>query len=364
MTREAIGELEFLRKLQRLLDEGEFVATYKFALLNALADLSVEHEPARDGSLRLPVTAIAEKFIEYYWRQARPFRAVEERGAVLKQNTGSQAAVVNRLATEQSRHASLAAARRDPRWSTLVRRVASIVRDMPLWKLQAVGGETDEFLYRRSEYERGSIRLLPGVPAAFRALHKLVVDAVRGAWIRQIGRIGANRELLGEADLAAFLFGSERRSLAAFVPLLLEHQRGACLYCGTPIRRSGEVDHFIAWSRYPADLGHNLVLAHRACNAKKRDFLAHRRHIETWRDMHIERAEELAARCVEAGLPYDVERTRAVAWWAYEQGEHAGAHAWIRGDELERLGRDWRDVLLDGTRLARVAEPDPPAYRG
>ena len=49
-----IGELEFLRKLQRLLAEGDFVATYKFALLNALADLSLEREPAADGSLRVP----------------------------------------------------------------------------------------------------------------------------------------------------------------------------------------------------------------------------------------------------------------------------------------------------------------------
>ena len=51
MTGKPIGELEFLRKLQRLLAEGDFVATYKFALLNALADLCLEREPAADGSL-------------------------------------------------------------------------------------------------------------------------------------------------------------------------------------------------------------------------------------------------------------------------------------------------------------------------
>ena len=31
-----------------MLNEGDFSATYKFALLNALADLSVEREPADD----------------------------------------------------------------------------------------------------------------------------------------------------------------------------------------------------------------------------------------------------------------------------------------------------------------------------
>ena len=46
MTGAPIGEISFLRKLQRLLAEGDFVATYKFALLKALADLCLEREPA------------------------------------------------------------------------------------------------------------------------------------------------------------------------------------------------------------------------------------------------------------------------------------------------------------------------------
>ncbi len=154
---------------------------------------------------------------------------------------------------------------------------------------------------------------------------------------------------------------AERRNLATFARLLHDHQRAACLYCGGRLRSAGEVDHFIAWSRYPADLGHNLVLAHRGCNAKKRDFLAHPRHVESWYGTNIERAAEPASRCDEVGLPCDVDRTRAVAWWAYEQGERAGAHAWIRGDELERLSRAWRDAL-GARRLQHVAEPEPPSY--
>ena len=34
-------QLRFLRQFQRLLDEGSFVATYKFALLHAIVDLGV-----------------------------------------------------------------------------------------------------------------------------------------------------------------------------------------------------------------------------------------------------------------------------------------------------------------------------------
>ena len=36
------AQVEFLTKLQQLLAEGQFTASYKFALLLALADLSVE----------------------------------------------------------------------------------------------------------------------------------------------------------------------------------------------------------------------------------------------------------------------------------------------------------------------------------
>ena len=359
MSERPIEELQFLRKLQRLLAEGDFSATYKLALLNALADLSVEGDLAHDGSLRVPIDAIAAKLIEYYWPQAQPYRAAEGAGFVLLQNAGQQAAVISALTAMQGAHPTLAAARAARGWPALVRKVAAVIVTMPLWKLQTVGSERDEFLYRQAEFNDRSIRLLPGVPQALRALYGLVLDAVRGAWVRQITRIGANRARLADADLATFLFGSERGSLEAFARVLREHQRKRCLYCRSEIRGGGEVDHFIAWSRYPADLGHNLVLAHPRCNNKKRDFLVYPRHLESWYRSHIEGAGELAKGFDEARLPYDTERTRAVVWWAYEQGERAGAHAWIEDERFVRLDGGWRAAM--GT-LARVAEPAEPPY--
>jgi hypothetical protein len=362
VSEEPIGELQFLRKLQRLLAEGDFVATYKFALLNALADLSLERAPAADGSLRVPVSAIAEKFVEYYWPQARPYRAVDGTGFVLVQSTGRQAAVINTIAAAQAAHSTLPAVRAAKmKWHTLVTRVAGTIEAMPLWKLQIVGGERDEFLYAQAEFAGDAIRLRPGVPAAFRTLYRLVLDAVRGAWLRQITSIAANRQLLGNADLASFLFGSERASLEGFRAVLRDHQGGRCLYCRKELRGASCVDHFIAWSRYPVDLGHNLVLAHDACNAQKRDFLAYPAHLERWQESHLERASELAQRFDSLALPHDPERSRAIAWWAYEQGEAAGAHAWIDADRFMRLDRGWRDVLGAGA-SRRVAEPPPPQY--
>ena len=51
--------MEFLTKLQRILNEGLFVASYKYALLLALAELSVEKEAAADGTLRIELDKLA-----------------------------------------------------------------------------------------------------------------------------------------------------------------------------------------------------------------------------------------------------------------------------------------------------------------
>jgi hypothetical protein len=122
-----IGELEFVRKLQRLLAEGDFTATYKFALLNALADLSVESEAAADGSLCVPIAAIAEKFVEYYWPQASlPRHRRPGRRASAEQP--DSATVISTLIERQQSHAALGTARAARSWRGLVQSVARTIR--------------------------------------------------------------------------------------------------------------------------------------------------------------------------------------------------------------------------------------------
>src|SRR5271168_349282 len=89
-------QIGFLVKLQRLFDEGLFVASYKFALLLSLADLSVERGDDSGKALQLPIDEIAEKFARYYWRQTVPYATARD-ARILRQNTGKQAAVVNVL---------------------------------------------------------------------------------------------------------------------------------------------------------------------------------------------------------------------------------------------------------------------------
>ena len=350
-----IDEVTFLRKLQRLLEEGDFVATYKFALLQALADLSVENDAAPDGTLSISLTQIAEKFIEYYWPQARPYRE-----GLLRHSHGKQALVVSRVFEAHATYSvSLSAARRNVRgWQKLIASVSPTIRDEPLRRLQLVAGESEQFIYRLDNLQGGKICLEPGVADCFRSFHPFVVNMVRGCWVDHLLRIRANQTIVGkQGDLSEFLFGSERRPLDQFRIILREHQSRKCFYCEQPVRARDEaLDHFIPWSRYPIDLGHNFVFADAKCNRHKRDYLAHTDHLAKWNERNLQYADQLGTMFDHALLRHDAERTRKVAWWAYEQAQLADARVWVSSDKFEPLGPIWSEVLDQAT--GRAGVPD------
>lgn len=274
-------QLEFLQNLQRLFEEGQFVASYKFALLHVLADLAVLRGSDTGDGLTFTTYEIAEQFVELYWTQTRPFPG-RAGSAVLRQNTGQQASILSLVDVFQQKHCtSLGEARRKgAAWRSLVGRVRRVVEVMPLWKLQVVGRAPLEVLYR-NEGQGNEVSLLPGVPFCLRRFHGLIVELTRNAWIRYVRT--NNSDLLGDAtDLDEFLFGVDRATLGVFRRILADPQEGRCFYCHGPLGSAAEVDHFIPWVLSPNDLGHNFVLACRACNRDKCDRLAAYPHLESW----------------------------------------------------------------------------------
>ena len=66
--------IEFIAYIQRMLVEGDFTATYKYALLHAIADVCVESPNVTvNGKLSISLDVLADKLIRLYWNQARPF---------------------------------------------------------------------------------------------------------------------------------------------------------------------------------------------------------------------------------------------------------------------------------------------------
>jgi len=337
-------QIVFLTNLQRLLGEGSFVSTYKYALLMALADLSVELGIDDDSTLTLSTRQIAEKFVQYYWRQSAPFLPDKVEHLVLQQNTGKQAGVIKLVQTAHNKfEGSLSEARHNQReWNQIVAKVSEIVRVMPLWKLQTVGSEKLDFLYENLG-KGNQIMLKPGIAFCFRKHYGLIADMVKGAWSRYIRRF--NSTALGDGtDLNEFLFGSERANLNDVKPILQEFQSNECFYCHRLFTdQKAHVDHFIPWSRYPVDLGHNFVLAHATCNGKKSDRLAASEHLDAWVQYQDRNSKSLTLEFNRHGILNDFNSSIRIVNWAYTQTFENHGLTWLRADELQNLPTNWHD---------------------
>lgn len=339
-------QIEFLGNIQRLLSEGSFVATYKYALLLALADLSIEKGQDDGSALTITTTQIAEKIISYYWRQALPFgSSYLASPVVLRQNTGRAAAMINAVERAISHQGSLERLKADhKRWRSLLTSIRRTVEVMPLWKLQRMGQQVVDFLY--PNVGTGStITLKPGVAYCLRKYYGLIGDLVRGAWVRYVRRF--NPDVFGTfADLHEFLFGSERANLKQVAGVLVEIQKGECFYCGGRVGAAeNNVDHFIPWSRYPVDLGHNFVLAHGTCNGAKSDTLASVPHLRSWVGRNTKHVDELAKGFESIGIVHHLPTSTKVARWAYNQVAATGGQTWTKGKDFEPLEEDWQEVF-------------------
>jgi hypothetical protein len=340
-------QVKFLLLVQRLLAEGSFVATYKHALLLSIADICIEKGNDSGGRLRITTEELAEKFISYYWRQSVPYHPAGRPGAILKQNTGRQAAVISSIikAREAYGGSLLRLKTNAAGWRKLTREVAETIRIMPLRKLQTIGRGRIEFLYDHDPKEGHEILLKEGVCFCFRLFYGLIHELVRGAWLRFVRRVSENR-LLGDAtDLSDFMFGSGRAPLDVYKPMLIEYQGGMCFYCLRPLKDKTDVDHFIPWSRYPVNLGHNFVLAHDSCNTQKSDRLAAVEHLERWCDRNIKHGQDLVRAFQERNIVHDEHASWQITAWAYSQAQAAGSLVWLHGNELVVLSPEWEQVV-------------------
>jgi 5-methylcytosine-specific restriction endonuclease McrA len=324
-------QLAFLSKLQRLFAEGDFTATYKFALLIALADLSVELGRDDNEPLNLPYRKIGLKFIQLYWQQAAPFTG----GDVLVQNLGTQAAVVSSIAKYRRKHPSMTlnSAPSGKDFKTLLSSVTATVKLQPVQYIQNLGGGKDVFLF---DAGKDGLTLLPGVAYCLRRFQTLVQQLARSHWVDHIRGNKRNLPLLGkDDDLESFLFETPRQALTT-ISTGLRKINEKCHYCGGTVKEA-DVDHFIPHSLYPRDLIHNFVLAHPSCNRSKSNTLAAKQHLVRWLefiDVHHNEMSEIGS---EAGINSDAPTTLSVARWGYSNALSSNGQAWVKSAQYEPL---------------------------
>lgn len=329
-------QVAFLTLVQKILDETQVVATYKFALLIALLGVAIERGDDSGEPLEVKIEWLGEKFVELYWGHAREFC-----GIVLSQSRGANIAVLHRILQLQERTMSLAEARRLPQWHTTVRGISRIIQTMPLLRLQLLrGNQRMPFLYDEI-VTNGAIRLHPGVAYCLRKFSTLIGSLARNGWLREVRDNPKNSYAIGATQsLETFLFGDERVPLGRVREVLMPVQEGRCFYCGVRLTGAAHVDHFVPWALYPSNLGHNFVLADASCNADKSDLLADVSHLTRW-CLRNDRAGRALEQAFEGqGIVTDLGASRGIARWAYERARSTTAVTWVARRETRVMPAD------------------------
>lgn len=313
-------QIDFLRNLQWLLESSSYNTTYKFALIIALSNLSIESGISDQRSLTLSYEQIAEQFIALYWRQTMPFSA-EDSSSVLSQTVNrGQIKVINSILELQKNSSSslLKAQKVNPKaWNRAVNQVVRILKDNPIERLQLADQKIErDFLYN---FNNDLVTLKPGIAYCFSRFNQIVLKLCQQYWADFVRNNRNNKDLFSDdIDLQGFLFDQPRQNLGALVPILYDIQQGECFYCHKPLKNHQQVDHFIPWSKYPIDTTHNFVLADNKCNNNKRDYLAEERFYEQWLSRNQRYGRQITNETKLMGFISNQQRSETISSWAYQ----------------------------------------------
>ena len=90
-------QLNFLRRIQWLLESSSYTSTYKFALLMAITNLSIESAIHDNSECGIPYEELAEQFVQLYWTQTLPFSHQDDDSVLKQSNVGGQAKVITSI---------------------------------------------------------------------------------------------------------------------------------------------------------------------------------------------------------------------------------------------------------------------------
>jgi len=276
------------------------------------------------------ISAERERF-SYQFNQYEPF--------FLKQSTGQQAKIISEIQKAQQQFKTLAALRTDVLyWNRLKRTVATTVKQMPVVYLQNLNGQTVEFLYCLEDSKQ-SLKLLPKVMYCLRQFSEIVEELCQKRWIDFVRLNKHNLVVLdGLPDLDEFMFAPSRNQLGRVADYLIDLQQYQCFYCGKSLKNSKyAVDHFIPWSLYPADTGHNFVLADDKCNSQKSNYLASEQFLQKWQERNYLHDQSIVREISQFGFLTDIQCSHRVADWAYKQAIENEYLVWLGGKDKQIL---------------------------
>lgn len=331
-------QINFLRNIQWLLESSSYTSTYKFALLMAITNLSIESGINDDRPCCLTYLQLAEQFIQLYWNQTLPF-ADKNSDSVLKQsNTPGQAKVISSILSlqEQTQTTSLPKARTHKvLWQQTLKEVAHTVKMNPAKYLQSVNNNISrEFLFTYDPRAK-ELTLKTGIAYCFTRFSNIINKLCQQYWTEFVRKNRHNQTFFSDdIDLQSFLFTSSRQPLSLLAPVLLDSQNGQCFYCQKRLNDKLEVDHFIPWSKYPVDTIHNFVLTDRRCNNSKRDYLAEEMFYHKWLTRNQSYGNVIAQETQKLGFIINLERSETISQWAYQVAVEHNDLVWSPKPEI------------------------------
>jgi len=345
-------QLDFFRKMEGLILGSHHSASYKFALIMALADHSYQSGIRDDRRLEIPFDVLTRWFLSYYWPMSEKFQYQD--GEVRLKQGFRRTAVMNnknygllqyRQANREIKTFENALAREDFR--PVFSKCMYTMIDQPLRYLQS---QIRPFIYEYGEVKRGgAVRLKPGVAYCLKQFHDTIHLLCKSRWIDFVKR--SNRAILQEdhVELMDFMFGVQRQNLnGARKALDIIHERldlrKKCFYCGKSIRKYA-VDHFIPWSTFSYDYGHNFVLSCNRCNSYKSNYLASYDFLLGWMEWIHHNDELIDEEMSHRQIPTNISLSVNVSHSAYNQAEVQSQNVWKGGSAstgLVHLDSNWK----------------------
>jgi SAM-dependent methyltransferase len=287
------GQVRAVDQIEGILNRDRKVATYKFALFRALAEIATQEPRAArwlpGGRVAVPIERVARRWLAYYWPIMASQRFVPQSQAEgagnLQQPVAFRAplqGLIQQFAGQGAHggltawHLASASGRLPASVLSLERRalqsIANAIRSGPV---TYSGGALESG--RVFEYD-GRSKAIVMSDALWRELSLLghwIVDAVVVRWAALTERF-AHRQGLTSGDVLPLLLvrPEPERATAQARAVYLAAGAGQCVWSGRDLSpRSLAVDHVIPFALWGNNDLWNLVPAHTAINGHKSDKL-------------------------------------------------------------------------------------------
>jgi 5-methylcytosine-specific restriction endonuclease McrA len=281
-------------KVIGLLDSASYATTYKMATFLGLMDV-IKESVSSKGTFPSVIKGsdVCDKVFEIYWKQSVPYAsALTTKTSYLRQSP--QRDIPQIIAEYRAKNSQISkgfsianAFSMDPDgMAKLQRDVRQRVLKMPLPRLQKLGGKDnwkeDRFLFDLNWEEDklpsdDSLYLKDGAAESLMKIRPLLRPYIEALWSNFVAE--RNSSLTDAAKLRSSLFGATRTNTVPLRKHLRSLQNGKCFYCDGSMTKSGDIDHFFAFTHFNNEDLDNFVLSCSTCNRSKSAMLPSLSHL-------------------------------------------------------------------------------------